>query len=122
MTLRPISFEIFVPTLEDAESAQRLLHALEEKPETLQDITVTETVFAAMQYALREFSKGHSLFLVGLDEELSPQQVARLMNCSRTHVMRLLRMGAIPHRQAGSRHRIVAKDLLDHMGSLQQEA
>ena len=61
--------------------------------------------------ALEEISKGHSITLVAMEEEITTSQAADLLNVSRPYLIDLLEKNAIPNRKVGTHRRIRFEDL-----------
>ena len=67
---------------------------------------------AALAVADRLFAPGKPVAVVDEDAELTTTAAARLLGVSRQYLARLLDRGAIPHRLAGTHHRLRVGDLL----------
>jgi excisionase family DNA binding protein len=66
----------------------------------------------ALAAADRLFAPGKPVAVVDEDAELTTTQAAQFLRVSRQYLARLLDRGAIPHRLAGTHHRIRVGDLL----------
>jgi excisionase family DNA binding protein len=62
--------------------------------------------------ALSEISQGHAVAAISLDEELSTQASADLLNVSRPFAAKLFDEGAIPSRKVGTHRRARLSDVL----------
>jgi excisionase family DNA binding protein len=62
--------------------------------------------------ALSEISQGHAVAAVSLDEELSTQAAADMLNVSRPFAAKLFDEGAIPSRKVGTHRRARLSDVL----------
>ncbi|HSI61560.1 MAG TPA: helix-turn-helix domain-containing protein [Candidatus Saccharimonadia bacterium] len=62
--------------------------------------------------ALASMAEGRTLTVVPLDEEVSPQEAAELLNVSRPYAARLFDKGAIPSRKVGTHRRALTRDVL----------
>lgn len=56
-------------------------------------------------------SAGETITLLVGDDELTSQQVADILNVSRPHVIKLARVGILPYKKVGNRHRFSAADV-----------
>ena len=61
---------------------------------------------------LRSIENGHGFAVLPLDNELSPTNAAKLLNISRTHLMRIVSSGDVPYRMVGKHHRFRLNDIL----------
>ncbi len=69
---------------------------------------------AAIEAVLRAVSEGVPFCITVLEEELSTQEAADLLSCSRPHLVKLLEKGAIPYTKVGSHRRLKRKDVLHY--------
>jgi excisionase family DNA binding protein len=60
---------------------------------------------------LSELALGNAVKVVPIHAELTGQEGAEMLNVSRTHLVRLLDEGALPHTKTGRHHRIKFADL-----------
>lgn len=60
---------------------------------------------------LSELALGNAVKVVPIHAELTSQEGAEMLNVSRTHLVRLLDEGALPHTKTGRHHRIKFADL-----------
>lgn len=76
-------------------------------------VVVPSTVAEAMLEALEELGDGRTLVLNSLDEELSTQEAADLLQVSRPYLIEnLLETGEIPFHRVGNRRRIKLSDVM----------
>lgn len=61
---------------------------------------------------LSEMAKGNAINLVPLDQELSTQKAADILNVSRPYLVKLLEKGDIPFHKVGSHRRIKLEDVI----------
>lgn len=62
--------------------------------------------------ALSRVAEGKGVTVSSIDEELSPQDAAQLLNVSRPYAAKLFDEGAIPSRKVGTHRRALASDVL----------
>ncbi len=78
-------------------------------------IPVPAVLLELLRAALEEIAAGRGVAVAALDEELTTQEAADLLNVSRPFLIRLLEEeGAIPYRKVGTHRRIRLRDLLDY--------
>ena len=96
------------PTGSNRDCAEQLADLIEQTPIS----AASESFKADVVSLLRGIENGQSFALLPLDNELSPTQAAKLLNISRTHLMRIVSSGDIPFRMVGKHHRFRIKDIL----------
>lgn len=117
--------ETFVPSENDTEKAKAFSRILARKiaPEsrvTIQRendgeaIEIPRTVFSVLMKVLAVMSEGKAFTLIPMDEELTTQQAADILNVSRPYLNKVLDLGDIPHRKVGRNRRIKFSDLFDY--------
>jgi excisionase family DNA binding protein len=114
------TMQTFAPTEKDIETARKVRSRLAEKRHVLIEITISgeslplsEGFAEAIYKALAEVAKGRRLAIVPDEDEVSPNEAARILNVSRPFLIGLLDKGEIPFRKVGSSHRrIPLADLL----------
>lgn len=124
-----------VPTEQDIRQARRsreLLERLQEddrvvlelvaRGEGEERIPVPASLLELLRAALEELAAGRGVAVAALDEELTTQEAADLLNVSRPFLIRLLEEGAIPYRKVGTHRRIRLGDLLDYKRTRDAEA
>jgi excisionase family DNA binding protein len=63
--------------------------------------------------ALQKYAAGKPLVLVPLEEELTPNEVAEILNVSRPFVRKLIDEGELPARKVGAHYRVRANEVLE---------
>jgi excisionase family DNA binding protein len=88
------------------DEVQKLTHALEELPEhsPLRDF---------VSGLLDAVSRGAGVSLVEQDKELSPNDVASLLQVSRPHVMKMIHAGILSAHPVGKHYRVMFSDFRD---------
>lgn len=117
--------ETFVPSENDTEKVKAFSRALARKiaPEsrvTIQRegngdaIEIPRTVLNVLMKVLAVMSEGKAFTLISMDEELTTQQAADILNVSRPYLNKILDLGDIAHRKVGRNRRIKFSDLLEY--------
>ena len=75
------------------------------------EITLTPSMADLFLDLLRHIGSGHAVTLVPIEEMLTTQQAADLLNVSRPHLIKLLEQGMMPHSLIGRHRRIRAEDV-----------
>lgn len=74
-------------------------------------IEAPAVAMAAIELVLTSMAEGKGLEMNQLEEYLSTQQAAELLNVSRPFVIKLLERGEIPHKKVGTHRRVKLSDL-----------
>jgi excisionase family DNA binding protein len=117
--------ETFVPSEIDIEKAKAFSRTLARQiaPESRvtirreddgQEIEIPRTVFNVLMKVLSVMSEGKPFTLIPMDEELTTQQAADILNVSRPYLNKVLDLDEIPHRKVGRNRRIKFGDLLEY--------
>lgn len=78
------------------------------------EVTLTPAMSDLFLELLRHVGSGHAVTLVPIQELLTTQQAADLLNVSRPHLIKLLEQGAMPYSFVGRHRRIKAQDVFDY--------
>jgi excisionase family DNA binding protein len=75
-------------------------------------IALPREALAVVVEVLRQMTQGNASALVPLDQELTTQQAAEMLNVSRPYLVGLLDSGAIPSRKVGKHRRVRMADIV----------
>lgn len=126
-TLTPI-----VPNETDAllaqETSRYLMEMLDEETEYrfqfLKDdqpgqvLALPESAMLLLVKMLDVMGQGNAVALTPVDEEITTQQAADILNVSRPYLVQLLEDGAIPFRKVGTRRRVKHQDIMAYKESM----
>lgn len=93
------------------------------EPETKKpiEVTLTPAMSDIFLELLRHIGSGHAVTLVPIQEMLTTQQAADLLNVSRPHLIKLLDQNAMPHTLVGRHRRIRAEDIFTYKAMRDEE-
>ncbi|MCP3958530.1 MAG: helix-turn-helix domain-containing protein [bacterium] len=77
-------------------------------------VVVPEAAFALLVAMLEELARGNTVAMAAVQEELTTQQAADLLNVSRPYLIGLLEDGKIPFHRVGNRRKLSLADLLEY--------
>ena len=97
----------FIPTPDDTQAAQLQLDLLR-----AQAGRVPVRLAEVLDHLLQDLAAGRAVQVITLEEEISTQQAAELLNVSRPYLVKLVESGALPHRKVGPRRRLHLEDVL----------
>lgn len=86
------------------------------------EVAIPEIVFRLLKAILAELGQGHAVALSLIDQEVSTQKAADLLNVSRPYLIKLLESGKIPFRKVGTHRRVRLAELLDYKARMDAEA
>lgn len=75
-------------------------------------VEVPESVVTVLAEVLDHVRRGEHVRVIAIDEEITTQQAADLLNVSRPYLVGLVDRGEIPSRKVGSRRRLKLADVL----------
>lgn len=115
--------EIFVPSDKDAEYAKACVRTLArgfavdsrvtmQREDDSEAIEIPAAVFNVLLKVLSLMSEGRPFTLVSMNEELSTQQAADILNVSKPFLNKILELGDISHRKVGGNRRVKFSDVL----------
>jgi excisionase family DNA binding protein len=77
-------------------------------------------VVQVIKEVLELFAAGEAVMLQPISPEMSTQEAADFLGCSRPHVVKLLERGKIPFHKVGTHRRVLRKDVLLYDQNLTQ--
>jgi excisionase family DNA binding protein len=109
--LRQIGGVLMITTLKPGTAVQRdlalTLHTATEQ------LPATSPVLDTLRYLTSALDRGADVTLLAHDQELTPNQAARVIGISRPHLLTFMDSGALPFTRVGTHRRIKASDLLE---------
>jgi excisionase family DNA binding protein len=106
----------FIPTADDTQAAQLQLDLLR-----AQTGRVPVRLAEVLDHLLQDLAAGRAVQVITLEEEISTQQAAELLNVSRPYLVKLVESGALPHRKVGPRRRLHLEDVLTYRARLDMQ-
>ena len=106
----------FIPTADDTQAAQLQLDLLR-----AQAGRVPVRLAEVLDHLLQDLAAGRAVQVITLEEEISTQQAAELLNVSRPYLVKLVESGALPHRKVGPRRRLHLEDVLTYRARLDMQ-
>ena len=121
--LKSMSVLSSINTLEMSPDEQGLVERLRRQLESegfrfedlaslLGDSELRDILIAILRTSSQQLAQGHKLAILGLEQELSSQAAADLLNVSRQHLVSLMDSGELAHRKVGKHRRIMLSDAL----------
>ncbi|XZE17436.1 helix-turn-helix domain-containing protein [Pirellulaceae bacterium SH449] len=117
--------ETFVPSEKDAEKARAFNRALArgilpdsqfmlQREGNVEAVDIPHAVVAVLTKVLSVMSEGKPFKLIPMDEELTNQEAADILNVSKSYLDQVLDSGDICHRKVGQSRLIKLIDLLEY--------
>lgn len=117
--------ETFVPSEKDAEKARACSRALAreilpdsqlmlQRDGNVEAVEIPHAVVTVLTKVLSVVSEGKPFKLIPMDEELTNQQAADILNVSKSYLDQVLDSGDICHRKVGQNRLIELIDLLEY--------
>ena len=78
------------------------------------DVALTAQTLSLLRQLKGDLAQQKTVAILPLDQDLTPNQVAEMLNVSRSTVMRLITDGELSAHQVGSHHRVRLQDLLTY--------
>lgn len=77
----------------------------------IETVTLSPALAQSLLGFLRLVSSGRGFRMIPLNQELTTQQAADILNVSRPHLIKLLENGSLPFTKTGAHRRVRAEDL-----------
>jgi excisionase family DNA binding protein len=100
--------------LDRLQEDERVVLELVARGEDEERIPIPAALLELLTAALDEIAAGRGVAVAALEEELTTQEAADLLNVSRPFLIRLLEEGRIPFRKVGTHRRLRLADVLDY--------
>ena len=94
-------------------SADQFSDADVKKLEAATQLDLPPMVKALLREIADYVRSGETIYMLAADQELSPNEAAKHLKMSRTHLCKLLDRGEIPSHKVGSHRRILVSDLVE---------
>lgn len=79
-----------------------------------EEINIPISVLTFMQAIVDILAHGNALTLIPMEQQLTTQQAADLLNVSRPFLIKLLERGEIPYEKIGTHRRVLMADLISY--------
>jgi excisionase family DNA binding protein len=77
-----------------------------------EQIELPASVLSALRQVVHQLAQGKAVSVVPINQELTTQEAADILNVSRPYLVKLLEQGAIPFTRTGTHRRIRCDDLM----------
>lgn len=94
-------------------SADQFSDADVEKVEAASQSDLPPAIQALLREVVDLTRSGETVYMLHADQELTPNEAAKHLKMSRTHLCKLLDRGDIPSHKVGSHRRILVRDLVE---------
>ncbi len=108
-----------IPDLDKAELAE-LQHVLSESGVAVADsaglhrVALPDKPYKALLKIIRDLATGRAISLATAAQEMTTQEAANFLGCSRQFFVRLLDEGRIPFHRVGTHRRVYLQDLINY--------
>lgn len=79
-----------------------------------QEIELPESLFQVLRAAAHDLARNRVITITAINQDLTTQEAADLLNVSRPYLIKLLEEGKIPYFRVGTHRRIYVHDLLEY--------
>jgi excisionase family DNA binding protein len=83
-------------------------------------ISVPSSAVKLLEKVLDEMALGNAVEITSVEQELTTQEAADLLNVSRPHIIKLIESGKIPFRKVGSHRRVKQTDVIKYESELKE--
>lgn len=101
-------------TLSKYASADRVQMSLRGSNGEADELVLSGQVLQILLNVLSEMGKGNAISLMPINQELSTQEAANILNISRPYLVKLLEQEQIPFHKVGAHRRVFAQDIFNH--------
>lgn len=113
----------------EQEALQRIDALLQERPASCasfisasgETIELPDTLYHVLRQAVQHLAQDRAVSIVPVENELTTQRAADLLNVSRPYLIQLLERGDIPYHRVGTHRRIGFSDLMTYKHRRDQE-
>lgn len=92
-----------------------------EVEETKEKLILPKKALILLAEILKAMSQGKHISIIPIDEEVTTQQAAEILGCSRPHLVKLLEERQIPFIKIGRHRRVKYKDILKYKEAKKKE-
>lgn len=108
-------------TLSKYASADRVQMSLRGSNGESDEIVLPGHVLQMLLNVLSEMAKGNAISLMPINQELSTQEAANILNVSRPYLVKLLEEEKIPFHKVGAHRRVFARDIFDYKADIESK-
>lgn len=101
--------------------AKKYLEQFEEKDGTYlitinnEKLYIPSEIFNFFVITLADFADGRTVFTANIQKEISTGTAAKILKCSRVHIVNMMNKGDLNFTKIGKHRRVLLKDILDMM-------
>lgn len=108
-------------TLSKYASAERVQLSLRGSNGESDDLILPGQMLQLLLDVLAEIARGNAISMMPMNQEISTQEAAGLLNVSRPFLVGLLEKHEIPFRKVGAHRRVYLKDVLEYKERIDQQ-